>query len=84
MVFCILLSVSIGPPFGPDSSTRWWLSRYTSGLSAFNATIKHAVLPDFASRITDGKFDFGPWEQVFYGEFDGRRAKRVLVKVIGE
>jgi len=34
--------------------------------------------------ITDGKLDFGPWEQVFYGEFDGRRPKRVLVKVIGE
>ena len=34
--------------------------------------------------ITGGKLDFGPWEQIFYGEFDGRRAKRVLVKVIGE
>jgi secondary thiamine-phosphate synthase enzyme len=34
--------------------------------------------------ITRGKLDFGPWEQVFYGEFDGRRAKRVLIKVIGE
>ncbi len=34
--------------------------------------------------ITDGKIDFGPWEQIFYGEFDGRRNKRVLVKVIGE
>jgi len=34
--------------------------------------------------ITDGRLDFGPWEQVFYGEFDGRRAKKVLVKVIGE
>ena len=34
--------------------------------------------------ITNGKLDFGPWEQVFYGEFDGRRAKRVLVKIIGE
>jgi secondary thiamine-phosphate synthase enzyme len=34
--------------------------------------------------ITDGKLDFGPWERVFYGEFDGRRPKRVLVKVIGE
>jgi secondary thiamine-phosphate synthase enzyme len=34
--------------------------------------------------ITDGKLDFGPWEQIFYGEFDGRRPKRVLVKVIGE
>ena len=34
--------------------------------------------------ITGGKLDFGPWEQIFYGEFDGRRPKRVLVKVIGE
>ncbi len=34
--------------------------------------------------ITDGLLDFGPWEQIFYGEFDGRRAKRVLVKIIGE
>ena len=34
--------------------------------------------------VTDGKLDFGPWEQIFYGEFDGRRRKRVLVKVIGE
>jgi secondary thiamine-phosphate synthase enzyme len=34
--------------------------------------------------ITNGKLDFGPWEQIFYGEFDGQRPKRVLVKVIGE
>jgi secondary thiamine-phosphate synthase enzyme len=34
--------------------------------------------------ITDGQLDFGPWEQIFYGEFDGRRKKRVLVKIIGE
>lgn len=34
--------------------------------------------------ITNGKLDFGPWEQIFYGEFDGRRPKRVLVKAIGE
>jgi secondary thiamine-phosphate synthase enzyme len=34
--------------------------------------------------ITEGKLDFGPWEQIFYGEFDGRRRKRVLVKIIGE
>jgi secondary thiamine-phosphate synthase enzyme len=34
--------------------------------------------------VTKGKLDFGPWEQIFYGEFDGRRRKRVLVKVIGE
>lgn len=34
--------------------------------------------------VTEGKLDFGPWEQIFYGEFDGQREKRVLVKVIGE
>ncbi len=34
--------------------------------------------------ITDGKLDFGPWEEIFYGEFDGQRPKRVLVKIIGE
>ena len=34
--------------------------------------------------VTKGKLDFGPWEQIFYGEFDGRRAKRVLIKIIGE
>ena len=34
--------------------------------------------------ITGGKLDFGPWEQIFYGEFDGKRRKRVLVKIIGE
>ncbi|HJJ24760.1 MAG TPA: secondary thiamine-phosphate synthase enzyme YjbQ [Nitrosopumilus sp.] len=34
--------------------------------------------------ITNGKLDFGPWEQIFYGEFDGKRSKRVLVKIIGE
>jgi secondary thiamine-phosphate synthase enzyme len=34
--------------------------------------------------ITAGAFDFGPWEQIFYGEFDGRRRKRVLIKIIGE
>ena len=34
--------------------------------------------------VTKGKLDFGPWEQIFYGEFDGRRRKRVLVKIIGD
>ena len=34
--------------------------------------------------VTEGKLDFGPWEQIFYGEFDGKRRKRVLVKIIGE
>lgn len=39
---------------------------------------------DVTIAITEGRLDFGPWEQVFYGEFDGRRDKRVLIKIIGE
>ncbi|MDD5659037.1 MAG: secondary thiamine-phosphate synthase enzyme YjbQ [Actinomycetota bacterium] len=39
---------------------------------------------EVAVAITDGRLDFGPWEQIFYGEFDGKRKKRVLVKIIGE
>jgi secondary thiamine-phosphate synthase enzyme len=39
---------------------------------------------DVLVAVTDGKLDFGPWEQIFYGEFDGRRRKRVLIKIIGE
>jgi secondary thiamine-phosphate synthase enzyme len=34
--------------------------------------------------VTNGKLDFGPWEQIFYGEFDGRRKKRIMIKIIGE
>ncbi|MFH0947552.1 MAG: secondary thiamine-phosphate synthase enzyme YjbQ [Elusimicrobiota bacterium] len=39
---------------------------------------------EVVAAITNGKLDFGPWEQIFYGEFDGQRKKRVLVKIIGE
>lgn len=50
-----------------------------------DAHIKRQVMGrEVVVAITDGKLDFGPWEQIFYGEFDGRRRKRVLVKVIGE
>src|SRR5690606_10770575 len=40
--------------------------------------------PEVVVAITDGRLDFGPWEQIYYAEFDGRRRKRVLVKIIGE
>ena len=50
-----------------------------------DAHLKRQVMGrEVVVAITRGKLDFGPWEQIFYGEFDGRRAKRVLVKVIGE
>ena len=50
-----------------------------------DAHLKRQVMGrEVVVAITDGKLDFGPWEQIFYGEFDGRRKKRVLVKIIGE
>ena len=50
-----------------------------------DAHIKRQVMGrEVVVAITGGRLDFGPWEQIFYGEFDGRRRKRVLVKVIGE
>jgi len=50
-----------------------------------DAHIKRQVMGrEVVVAITKGKLDFGPWEQIYYGEFDGRRPKRVLVKVIGE
>jgi secondary thiamine-phosphate synthase enzyme len=50
-----------------------------------DAHIKRQVMGrEVVVAVTDGRLDFGPWEQIFYGEFDGRRRKRVLVKIIGE
>ncbi|MGB7567279.1 MAG: secondary thiamine-phosphate synthase enzyme YjbQ [Chitinivibrionales bacterium] len=50
-----------------------------------DAHLKRQVMGrEVVVAITKGKLDLGPWEQIFYGEFDGRRAKRVLIKIIGE
>ncbi len=50
-----------------------------------DAHIKRTLMGrDVVVAITGGQLDFGPWEQIFYGEFDGRRRKRALVKIIGE
>jgi len=50
-----------------------------------DAHLKRQVMGrEVVVAVTKGRLDFGPWEQVFYGEFDGRRRKRVLVKIIGE
>ena len=50
-----------------------------------DAHLKRQVMGrEVVVAITDGQLDFGPWETIFYGEFDGRRNKRVLVKIIGE
>lgn len=50
-----------------------------------DAHLKRTIMGrEVVVAVTDGKLDFGPWEQIFYGEFDGGRRKRVLVKIIGE
>lgn len=50
-----------------------------------DAHLKRTVMGrEVVVAVTDGKLDFGPWEQIFYGEFDGKRRKKVLVKIIGE
>ena len=56
-----------------------------TGETNADAHIKRQVMGrEVIVAITDGRLDFGPWEQIFYGEFDGRRNKRVLIKIIGE
>ena len=64
------------------------LSHYhhnNTGEDNADAHIKRQIMGrEVVVAVTSGKLDFGPWEQIFYGEFDGRRKKRVLVKIIGE
>jgi len=59
--------------------------RHNNGEDNADAHLKRQVMGrEVVVAVTKGKLDFGPWEQIFYGEFDGRRKKRVLVKIIGE
>ena len=68
-------------PHAPTSQYR----HNDTGEDNADAHLKRQVMGrEVVVAITKGRLDFGPWEQVFYGEFDGRRAKRVLIKVIGE
>jgi len=68
-------------PHAPTSQYR----HNDTGEDNADAHLKRQVMGrEVVVAITGGKLDFGPWEQIFYGEFDGKRKKRVLVKVIGE
>ncbi|RJO63588.1 MAG: YjbQ family protein [Myxococcales bacterium] len=68
-------------PHEPTSQYR----HNRTGEDNADAHLKRQVMGrEVVVAITEGKLDFGPWEQIFYGEFDGRRRKRVLVKIIGE
>jgi secondary thiamine-phosphate synthase enzyme len=69
-------------PFDPSAKTY---QHNRTGEDNADAHMKRQIMGrEVVVAITKGKLDFGPWEQIFYGEFDGRRAKRVLIKVIGE
>ena len=66
-----------------DASSRY--KHNLTGEDNADAHLKRTIMGrEVVAAITKGKLDFGPWEQIFYGEFDGRRRKRVLVKIIGE
>jgi len=63
--------------------SHYWHNR--TGEDNADAHLKRQVMGrEVTVAVTKGRVDFGPWEQIFYGEFDGRRRKRVLVKIIGE
>jgi secondary thiamine-phosphate synthase enzyme len=69
-------------PFNPDPN-HYHHNR--TGEDNADAHLKRQIMGrEVVVAITKGKLDFGPWEQIFYGEFDGHRPKRVLVKIIGE
>jgi len=69
-------------PFNPDPN-HYHHNR--TGEDNADAHMKRQIMGrEVVVAITKGKLDFGPWEQIFYGEFDGNRRKRVLVKIIGE
>lgn len=67
-------------PHGPVSQYR-----HNVGEDNADAHMKRQIMGrEVVVAVTGGRLDFGPWEQIFYGEFDGRRPKRVLIKIIGE
>jgi len=69
-------------PFNPDPD-HYFHNR--TGEDNADAHLKRQIMGrEVVVAITQGKLDFGPWEQIFYGEFDGHRNKRVLIKIIGE
>jgi secondary thiamine-phosphate synthase enzyme len=66
-----------------EPTSQYWHNR--TGEDNADAHLKRQVMGrQVVVAITKGKLDFGPWEQIYYGEFDGRRRKRALVKIIGE
>ncbi|MGI6347142.1 MAG: secondary thiamine-phosphate synthase enzyme YjbQ [Limisphaerales bacterium] len=69
----------------PYDATPGHYLHHQTGEDNADAHLKRQIMGrEVVVAITNGKLDFGPWEQIYYGEFDGQRRKRVLVKIIGE
>jgi secondary thiamine-phosphate synthase enzyme len=68
----------------PHEPVSQWRHNDTGEDNADSHIKRQVMGREVVVAITAGKLDFGPWEQIFYGEFDGRRRKRVLVKIVGE
>ncbi len=69
----------------PEKPTPQGYRHHQTGEVNGDAHLKRTIMGrEVVVAVTNGRLDFGPWEQIFYGEFDGRRLKRVLVKVMGE
>ena len=68
----------------PHEPTKQWRHNDTGEDNADSHLKRQVMGREVVCAITKGALDFGPWEQIFYGEFDGKRRKRVLVKIIGE
>jgi secondary thiamine-phosphate synthase enzyme len=68
----------------PHEPVNQWRHNDTGEDNADSHIKRQVMGREVVVAITGGKLDFGPWEQIFYGEFDGRRRKRVLVKILGE
>ena len=73
---------------GLEKLAPYDIKRYKHNLTGednADAHLKRTIMGrEVVVAVTNGKLDFGPWEQIFYGEFDGRRDKRIMVKIIGE
>jgi len=71
-------------PYKPFQYPKGYLHHRT-GETNGDAHLKRTIMGrEVVCAVTKGKLDFGPWEQIFYGEFDGKRRKRILIKIIGE
>jgi len=69
----------------PEKPTSDGYHHHRTGEINGDAHLKRTIMGrEVVVAITNGKLDFGPWEQIFYGEFDGQRPKKVLIKIIGE